>query len=93
MKLEGKLSWEEPATAKKSLKLKNQIEELLGPDLGDVDDDECCPTCLDPYDDSNPKMTTRCGHHFHLPCILEWRERSRACPVCGKKLKVDGLEL
>jgi len=36
------------------------------------------------YDDENPKITTKCEHHFHLACILEWMERSDSCPVCDK---------
>lgn len=36
------------------------------------------------YDTENPKLTTKCEHHFHLACILEWMERSEACPVCDQ---------
>jgi hypothetical protein len=36
------------------------------------------------YDAENPKKTTKCEHHFHLACILEWMERSDTCPVCDK---------
>ncbi|CAF2149350.1 unnamed protein product [Brassica rapa subsp. narinosa] len=43
-----------------------------------------CPICLEEYDFDNPKLLTKCGHDFHLACILEWMERSEACPVCDK---------
>ncbi|KAH7841625.1 hypothetical protein Vadar_032248 [Vaccinium darrowii] len=55
---------------------------------------EECPTCLEEYDDDNPKIITKCEHHFHLACILEWMERSDTCPVCDQEMiftpPVDG---
>lgn len=36
------------------------------------------------YTSENPKIVTKCCHHFHLGCIYEWMERSENCPVCGK---------
>ncbi|CAK7336030.1 unnamed protein product [Dovyalis caffra] len=48
------------------------------------EDEDVCPTCLDEYTPENPKITTRCSHHFHLGCIYEWLERSESCPICGK---------
>ncbi|KAJ4912966.1 RING/U-box superfamily protein [Raphanus sativus] len=45
-----------------------------------------CPICLEEYHIDNPKLLTKCGHNFHLACILEWMERSEACPVCDKEL-------
>ncbi|CAN8230885.1 unnamed protein product [Cochlearia groenlandica] len=62
--------------------------------IGDLDDlkkrdretiDEC-PICLEEYEGENPRLLTKCGHDFHLACILEWMERSEACPVCDKEL-------
>ncbi|KAJ8432446.1 hypothetical protein Cgig2_027743 [Carnegiea gigantea] len=59
-------------------------------------EEEDCPICLeavsgvDPeYAEENPKMVTKCEHHFHLCCILEWLERSDSCPVCGQELVID----
>lgn len=54
-----------------------------------------CPICLwmyilhwtsfaAEYTPENPKIVTKCLHHFHLGCIYEWMERSESCPVCGK---------
>ncbi|CAK9160247.1 unnamed protein product [Ilex paraguariensis] len=48
------------------------------------EDDDVCPTCLEEYTSENPKIVTKCSHHFHLGCIYEWMERSESCPVCGK---------
>jgi len=36
------------------------------------------------YTPDNPKIITKCCHHFHLGCIYEWMERSDTCPICGK---------
>lgn len=36
------------------------------------------------YTTENPKIITKCSHHFHLGCIYEWKERSKTCPVCGQ---------
>ncbi|KAI7741969.1 hypothetical protein M8C21_008682 [Ambrosia artemisiifolia] len=50
---------------------------------------EECPTCLEEYDEENPKIITKCEHHFHLSCILEWMERSDTCPVCDQVMEVS----
>ncbi|KAI4311758.1 hypothetical protein MLD38_036630 [Melastoma candidum] len=52
---------------------------------------EECPTCLEEYDEDNPKIITKCDHHFHLGCILEWMERSDTCPVCSKEMAFSPL--
>ncbi|KAG9447370.1 hypothetical protein H6P81_013498 [Aristolochia fimbriata] len=51
------------------------------------EDEDVCPTCLDEYTSENPKIVTRCSHHFHLSCIYEWMERSESCPLCGKEME------
>ncbi|KAM7278823.1 hypothetical protein ACFE04_005957 [Oxalis oulophora] len=60
-----------------------------------------CPTCVlciydaikfthvEEYSTENPKINTKCSHHFHLGCIYEWMERSENCPVCGKVMAFD----
>jgi RNA polymerase subunit RPABC4/transcription elongation factor Spt4 len=53
------------------------------------EDEDVCPTCLEEYTDENPKIVTKCSHHFHLGCIYEWMERSDSCPVCGKVMAFD----
>lgn len=53
------------------------------------DDEDVCPTCLEEYTTENPKILTKCTHHFHLGCIYEWMERSENCPVCGKTMEFD----
>ncbi|KAG1363576.1 E3 ubiquitin-protein ligase [Cocos nucifera] len=51
------------------------------------EDEDVCPTCLDEYTPENPKIVTKCSHHFHLSCIYEWMERSDSCPICGKVME------
>ncbi|KAK1438107.1 hypothetical protein QVD17_03910 [Tagetes erecta] len=51
------------------------------------DNEDVCPTCLDEYTSENPKIVTRCSHHFHLGCIYEWMERSDTCPMCGEMME------
>ncbi|KAF8648642.1 hypothetical protein HU200_064688 [Digitaria exilis] len=51
------------------------------------EDEDVCPTCLEEYTPDNPKIITKCCHHFHLGCIYEWMERSDTCPICGKEME------
>lgn len=50
-------------------------------------EDEDCPICLEEYNPENPKIETKCSHHFHLSCIYEWMEKSESCPICGKEME------
>ncbi|KAK4759659.1 hypothetical protein SAY87_022790 [Trapa incisa] len=66
------------------------------PELGfmysTTEEEDVCPTCLEEYTPENPKIITKCSHHFHLGCIYEWKERSESCPVCGKVMLFDESE-
>ncbi|KAK3155685.1 hypothetical protein QOZ80_2BG0206310 [Eleusine coracana subsp. coracana] len=55
------------------------------------DEEDVCPICLEEYDEENPRSITKCQHHFHLCCILEWMERSDTCPVCDKITQIDEM--
>ncbi|KAL4366494.1 hypothetical protein GQ457_05G005380 [Hibiscus cannabinus] len=48
----------------------------------------CYNLCAE-YTRENPKIVTKCSHHFHLGCIYEWMERNEHCPVCGKVMAFD----
>ncbi|KAK1436246.1 hypothetical protein QVD17_02025 [Tagetes erecta] len=63
-------------------------DELKKPS-GPILPPEECPTCLEEYDEENPKIITKCEHHFHLACILEWMERSDTCPVCDQEMIIE----
>ncbi|KAJ8908086.1 hypothetical protein NDN08_008181 [Rhodosorus marinus] len=56
-----------------------------------VDGEDVCPTCLEEYADSNPKIDTACGHAFHLSCILEWYDRNPHCPICARRMEFAEL--
>ncbi|XP_057756871.1 probable E3 ubiquitin-protein ligase RHB1A isoform X1 [Arachis stenosperma] len=72
----------EPISPKKAELLKsNQTQVLL------TEEEDVCPICLEEYDVENPKNLTKCEHHFHLSCILEWMERSDSCPICDQVLE------
>ncbi|KAL6912327.1 hypothetical protein ACP4OV_001132 [Aristida adscensionis] len=55
------------------------------------DEEDVCPICLEEYDEENPRSITKCEHHFHLCCILEWMERSETCPVCDQIILMDEM--
>lgn len=54
------------------------------------EDEEECSVCLETFSDVMPSVTTGCGHHFHGPCIAEWRKRSEFCPLCRRHLGAAG---
>lgn len=66
------------------------LECHLGPEESDEDED-ACPTCLEPYTSDNPKIFARCGHHFHMQCIYSWLERKDTCPICESKMTFEEL--
>lgn len=81
----GQTDFELDAEKKSEVELSKSVESVaLVPEEEDV-----CPTCLEEYDAQNPKITTKCEHHFHLACILEWMERSDTCPVCDQEMIFD----
>ncbi|KEY75253.1 hypothetical protein S7711_07607 [Stachybotrys chartarum IBT 7711] len=46
--------------------------------------DGTCPTCKYPGDDCS-LLSGKCGHSFHMHCILEWIKQESAksqCPMC-----------
>lgn len=43
--------------------------------------DVCC-ICLEEYNADNPMFRGECRHHFHLSCLMEWKQRSNSCPMC-----------
>eukprot|EP00877_Chromochloris_zofingiensis_P001105 jgi/Chrzof1/10996/Cz05g19290.t1 len=72
------------ADADKTLSAEGTAGLLVADDQDE--DDDCCPTCLEVYTQDNPKIFTRCGHHFHMQCIYEWLERKDTCPLCESKM-------
>ncbi|KAJ0099394.1 hypothetical protein Patl1_21633 [Pistacia atlantica] len=76
--------------SKSSLKLSStKATPGIGYIYSPSEEEDVCPTCLEEYTPENPKIVTKCSHHFHLGCIYEWMERSENCPVCGKVMAFD----
>ncbi|XP_020596097.1 probable E3 ubiquitin-protein ligase RHB1A [Phalaenopsis equestris] len=76
-----------------SPKIKEKLSKLEDSLLLVSDEEDVCPTCLEEYDAENPRIITKCKHHFHLSCILEWFERSNTCAICDKIMEVDNMAL
>ncbi|KPI83115.1 hypothetical protein ABL78_7864 [Leptomonas seymouri] len=51
------------------------------PAARDEEPDVCC-ICLEEYSVDNPMLRGECQHHFHLACLMEWKQRSNSCPMC-----------
>ncbi|GLT46585.1 hypothetical protein SLA2020_203290 [Shorea laevis] len=66
-----------------------EVSKLNEPKVSTTEEEDACPICLDEYDSENPKLITKCEHHFHLSCILEWMERSDTCPICDQEMIFD----
>ncbi|CAG9539914.1 unnamed protein product [Cercopithifilaria johnstoni] len=49
-----------------------------------------CLICFDAFP-LNESAAVRCGHIFHLHCILQWLESCKTCPVCRKKATTRDL--
>ncbi|KAK8630964.1 hypothetical protein V6N13_079732 [Hibiscus sabdariffa] len=68
---------------------KSEVSKLTEPKESTTDEEDACPICLEEYDTQNPKLITKCEHHYHLSCILEWMERSDTCPMCDQEMIFD----
>ncbi|KAK3428619.1 hypothetical protein EUGRSUZ_E00115 [Eucalyptus grandis] len=66
-----------------------EVSKSNDTDVSVADEEDVCPICLEEYDEDNPRFITKCEHHFHLSCILEWMERSDVCPICDKIMEFD----
>jgi len=54
---------------------------------------QTCSICLELVRSSNSQGTKRlkCGHAYHLNCILGWFVTSDVCPVCRNKQRDEPL--
>ncbi|KAJ9171406.1 hypothetical protein P3X46_014781 [Hevea brasiliensis] len=68
---------------------KPEISKSIEAIVSATEEEDACPICLEEYDTQNPKFFTKCEHHFHLSCILEWMERSETCPICDQEMVFD----
>ena len=71
-------------------KLWTQLEKFPAEHADDVaararaHHDEECPVCLDEIGHGGDLMLTRCGHRFHVDCLIETLSDGsvRSCPIC-----------
>lgn len=47
-----------------------------------------CAICLGDYEEDEEAAVLPCGHMFHAPCVTEWFQRSRECPMCKDDVAV-----
>lgn len=47
-----------------------------------------CAICLGDYEEEEETAVLPCGHMFHAPCVREWFQRSRLCPMCKDDVAV-----
>jgi len=48
------------------------------------DTSEDCIICFHPLADSETVMRLHCKHAFCTPCLHEWAEQQRLCPLCKR---------
>ncbi|KAM1230627.1 hypothetical protein ACFX2I_040754 [Malus domestica] len=65
---------------------KLELSKSNEPHVLEKEDEDVCPICLEEYETENPKFITKCEHHYHLSCILQWMERSDSCPICDQEV-------
>ena len=50
------------------------------------DPKKMCPICHSNLDPGETIATTNCNHDFHIPCLEQWLEFKKNCPMCRTKL-------
>ena len=46
-------------------------------------DMDCCPVCLEEYNEDEKVFFLDCGHCYHPNCLIEWIDGGkRSCPMC-----------
>ena len=49
-----------------------------------------CPICIDDHVARGLKL--KCGHEFHISCILKWVRLEQSCPLCRQKIEIPSVE-
>ena len=52
----------------------------------DGDEQECCPICLNDYEDGDKLRVLPCGHFMHQTCVDAWLQNNPSCPSCRHSL-------
>ena len=56
----------------KKIKIQSKIKEQ------NVNQCSICTELLDFYEVTK----TKCSHEFHLKCLIDWKVKSKNCPIC-----------
>ncbi|KAK4538587.1 hypothetical protein CDCA_CDCA18G4612 [Cyanidium caldarium] len=56
-----------------------------------VDDTRECLICFEAYSRQDPQVFAKCGHGYHIQCILQWLERRGACPICDERVTAEEM--
>lgn len=48
----------------------------------DVDEEQSCSICLEPFKKDEKVAVLKCNHFFHDACIKPWVEDHFTCPIC-----------
>ena len=59
--------------------------------LDRVDDTRECLICFEAYSRQDPQVFAKCGHGYHIQCILQWLERRGACPICDERVTAEEM--
>ena len=55
---------------------------LLKKEKIELNNDENCTVCLDPFKIDDIITILNCNHKYHYNCIKQWTEKERSCPLC-----------
>jgi hypothetical protein len=87
-------TWDDPMTYKitdnatgskdKIENMETSLKSLRPPDSGARGPE--CPICLERIIIVKDKVTTKCGHSFHLDCLNTLKKYKSTCPMCRQKL-------
>ncbi|CAD8140342.1 unnamed protein product [Paramecium pentaurelia] len=66
------------------------FEELIRKFPG-LSDDQCCPICLENYQQDHKIRVSYCTHFFHSDCLDLWIEKNENCPTCRSSLNYETL--
>ncbi|CAI2360420.1 unnamed protein product [Moneuplotes crassus] len=51
-----------------------------------VYEDSECIICLENFQESDRKKTTKCKHVFHSRCLTNWLKNRKTCPLCRRSI-------
>jgi hypothetical protein len=51
-----------------------------------------CTICLENFNSKEKVIILPCIHIFHRPCISDWMENKKNCPICKFKLTKENIE-